>query len=225
MNDAQLYQVVAIIIVLFLGIGLHEYAHCKVADLCGDPTPRYYGRVTLNLTKHFEVTGTLMMIFSAYTGIGLGWGKAAPIDPRKMRDPKWDLFAAVAAGPISNIFQAVIYGLLYRMTLNFAPNAFAGDSFLFALLTMGVFVNLTLALFNLIPFGPLDGHWLVGQLLPEKQSYHWYRFNRTIGFMGLLIVITVLNQIAINGGPDILGAIIGRPRAYLFELITGLDLS
>src|SRR5579862_7063453 len=97
------------IIVLFLGVGLHEYAHCKFADMAGDPTPSFYGRLTLNLFKHFELVGTMMMILSSLSGFGIGWGKPAPMDPKKMRNPRWDFFFAVLAGPISNVVQAVIY--------------------------------------------------------------------------------------------------------------------
>jgi Zn-dependent protease len=218
MGDVTPQEVMAYILVLFLGIGLHEYAHCKVADMCGDDTARLQGRVTLNLFKHFEPMGTFMMVFSSFTGLGLGWGRAAPIDPRRLRDPRWDLFAAVAAGPLSNLLQAVIYGLIFRVLIRVAPEAVSIDSFLFLFLQVGVFINLRLMLFNLIPFGPLDGHWLVGQLLPEKQRYYWYQFNRTVGMFGLLIVITILNQAA----PGVLYAIIGRPAEKLFYIITGL---
>lgn len=219
MGSTSPNEIAAWIIVLFLGIGIHEYAHCKVADMCGDPTPSYYGRVTLNLFKHFEPMGTLMMIISSFTGIGLGWGRAAPIDPKKLG--RADTFAAVVAGPASNFFQAVIYALIFRALqppMVDGPN----QSFLVTLLLLGVLGNLGLMLFNLIPFGPLDGHWLVGELLPEKQRYYWYRFNRTIGMFGLIIVVTILNQVAAGGGPDVIGMIIGTPRIKLFQFLTGL---
>src|SRR5687768_14039545 len=110
-------QLVPLAIVVFFAIGLHEYAHCKFADMAGDPTPRIYGRVTLDLTKHFELFGTLMMLFTATTGFGIGWGKPAPMDPNKMRNPRWDFFAAVAAGPISNVLQAIVWAIIARLML------------------------------------------------------------------------------------------------------------
>jgi Zn-dependent protease len=212
--------VIAWILVLFLGIGFHEYAHCKVADMAGDPTPRYYGRVTLNLFKHFEPTGTIMMIISAFTGIGLGWGRPAPINPTKMKNPRWDTFAAVAAGPASNFVQAAVYAGILRLWVAVSPLSLGGFFGIFLLI--GIYANLSLMLFNLIPFGPLDGHWLVGELLPEKQRYYWYRFNRTIGMFGLIIVITILNQIARSGGPDIVGMIITGPRERIAQFLTGI---
>jgi len=93
----------AIGIVIFLAIGLHEYAHAKVADAAGDPTPSFYGRVTLNLTKHFELMGTIMIIFTSIFGVGIGWGKPVPMNPSKMRNPRWDHFLAVLAGPLTNV--------------------------------------------------------------------------------------------------------------------------
>src|SRR5580693_4798526 len=99
-------------IVLFLGVDLHEYSHCKFADMAGDPTPAYYGRVTLDLTKHFEITEVMMMIFTSLVGYGIGWGKPAPVNGAKMKNPRVDLFVAVAAGPVSNVVQAFIYALM-----------------------------------------------------------------------------------------------------------------
>ncbi|MFX9042700.1 hypothetical protein ABTN45_19905, partial [Acinetobacter baumannii] len=67
-------QTIATLLVLFFGIGLHEYAHCKVADRAGDPTPRTYGRVTLNLLKHFDPMGAIMIVLTTFYGFGIGWG-------------------------------------------------------------------------------------------------------------------------------------------------------
>lgn len=188
---------VAQAIVLFLGIGFHEYAHCKFADLAGDPTPRYYGRVTLNLTKHFEPIGTIFMVLSTLFGFGLGWGRPAPMNPSKMRNPRWDHFIAVIAGPLSNVLQAVVWAALLRFVVPaFGPVTMS--SFPVLLCLLGVLTNLSLAVFNLIPFGPLDGHWLVGLLLPEKLGIQWFQFNRKIGTGGLFIVILLLNQLNLS---------------------------
>jgi Zn-dependent protease len=221
----------ALAIVIFFAIGIHEYCHCKFADMAGDPTPRFYGRVTLDLTKHFEPMGTFMIAFSSLTGVGIGWGKPAPINPEKMRNPRFDTFVAVAAGPLSNLVQAIIYALILRIFLSsgvFSVNdvldalfrEHKSIPFLAALLTLGVQVNLGLALFNLIPFGVLDGHWLVGLMLPEKQRYYWFRFNRTYGWM-IFVGIILIDQIANIG---ILGRIVWPPFAFLFKLLTGIPL-
>ncbi len=217
-------DVIAAIFVLFFGIGLHEYAHCKIADLAGDPTPRFYGRVTLDLTKHFEPMGTIMMILSAWSGFGIGWGRPAPVNPEKMNNPRWDMFMSVAAGPLCNVLQAIVYAIIYRVAAIVAPQAIGspGQYSLFGLiLVLGVIINIRLALFNLIPLGPLDGHWLVGQLLPEKQRYYWYKFNHGSGSILLIVLILVSQATARSGGPDILGAILDGPSKHLFRILTG----
>lgn len=224
--------IAAIAIVIFFAIGLHEYAHCKFADMAGDPTPSMYGRVTLNLTKHFEPVGTFMMIVSSLAGVGLGWGRPAPINPSKMRNPRWDTFAAVAAGPLSNLLQAVVYGFALR----FAMKAGAVDvigvfgalnrdptTFLAALLSLGVLLNLGLAVFNLIPLGPLDGHWLVAALLPEKQRILWNQWHRRYGMQVLIVLILLptFTQGAISPIRSITQPILLR----LFQLFTGVPVA
>lgn len=207
--------ITALIIVLFFGIGLHEYAHCKFADMAGDPTPRYYGRVTLNLFKHFELSGVIFMAMAIYSGFGLGWGKPSPMNPNKMRNPRWDWFIAIIAGPISNICQAAVYALLFRVVA-FSGMVFDAPghvSFVALLFVTGVITNLGLALFNLIPFGPLDGQWLLGLLLPEPARTHWFQLNRRIGFIGLFAVIILINFAHVS--------ILDGPITYLFKLFIG----
>jgi Zn-dependent protease len=178
-----------ILLVLFVGIGLHEYCHAKFADMAGDPTPGIHGRVTLNLFNHFDPIGGMLLIFTAWAGFGFGWGRPVPMDSRRMKNPRWDHFAAVAAGPVSNLLQAVVFGLAFRVvaqTMGIVPG-----TFLFNLMFFGVVTNLSLFFFNLIPFGPLDGHWLVGSFLPEDLADKWYYFNRTTGmyiFLGLILL-------------------------------------
>lgn len=213
---------IAIIIVIFFAVGLHEYAHCKMADAAGDPTPGVYGRVTLNLTKHFEPMGTIMMFFTAIAGVGIGWGRAAPMDPNKMRNPRWDFFIAVIAGPLSNILQAGVWAILFRMTAMWAPDLLLGSAFLENLLFFGIMLNLRMAFFNLIPLGPLDGHWLLGLLIPEKPRYYWFRFNRMYGQYGLIALILISQMLARNGGPNFLGTLINPPVEFLFRLFTGI---
>ncbi|HVT10887.1 MAG TPA: site-2 protease family protein [Fimbriimonadaceae bacterium] len=214
---------------IFFAIGIHEYCHCKFADMAGDPTPAFYGRVTLNLFKHFDLYGTIMIAVSSLTGLGIGWGKPAPINPSKMRNPRLDTFIAVSAGPLSNLLQATLYAFILRaalssqvMTQNDVLLALGRQaSFFPSLLVIGVEINIALFLFNLIPFGILDGHWLVGLLMPEKQRYYWFKFNRTYGWP-ILVIIILMGQVS-SFNP--LAFLIGPPFIKLFGLLTGLHLS
>lgn len=204
----------AIGIVIFFGLGLHEYAHAKFADMAGDPTPRYFGRVTLNLFKHFDPLGALMIAITAISGFGIGWGKPVPMDPRKMRNPKWDHFMAVAAGPLSNLLQAVVWAVILRGLLasGIQFNNFAGMLCLF-----GVTVNLSLCFFNLIPLGPLDGHWLIGTFMPENMRAKWYLWNRQMGSF-LLLGIVILGQLS---NTSVITRVIGPPIRFFFSLLVG----
>lgn len=184
--------------VILFALGIHEFAHAKLADAAGDPTPRIYGRVTLNLFNHLDPLGTLMIIMSSLSGVGIGWGRPVPMDPRKMRDPRWDHFWAVAAGPLSNLIQACLFAVALRVLGASVPLAApfevlnnASIDPLQTLLVSGVLVNLGLFCFNLIPLGPLDGQWMLGSFLPERSRDRWYLWNRKTGtfvLFGLLLL-------------------------------------
>jgi Zn-dependent protease len=115
------------------------------------------------------------------------------------------------------VAQATVWGILFRVVVR------SGNAFLIDLTLEGVLINLVLCFFNLIPLGPLDGHWLVGLLLPEKQRLYWYRFNRTVGMFALLILIfgsQIIPQFRSSGG--ILIFLFGAPISKLFLLLTGM---
>ncbi|MFM9871970.1 MAG: site-2 protease family protein [Fimbriimonadaceae bacterium] len=208
---------IATAIIIFFAIGLHEYAHAKVADMAGDPTPRSQGRVTLNLTKHFELFGTIMIIFSSLSGFGIGWGKPVQVNPLRMKNHRWDHFASVIAGPLSNFIQAMLFAIIFRIIALASP-ALLHYEFLQTLLTQGVIINIALMLFNLIPFGPLDGHWLVGLMMPEPQRTKWFIFNRTTGSLVLLGII-LAGQFT---GFSIIGLIIETPAIAIFKFLLGV---
>ncbi|MCW5937447.1 MAG: site-2 protease family protein [Fimbriimonadaceae bacterium] len=210
--------IAAVLIVIFLGIGLHEYAHAKLADLAGDPTPAFYGRVSLNLFRHFDPLGSLMILFTAFTGFGIGWGRPVPMNPQQMRNPRWDHFVAVLGGPVSNLIQAALYAIVMRLTM-LTGTYEQLPTFVHLLLYFGVSLNLTLCFFNLIPLGPLDGMWLVGTFMNDKSRLQWTRWNLTFGqfvFLGAVL----LSQL--SPGPGIIGLVIRPPMVLLFRFLTGV---
>lgn len=204
--------IAATLIVIFFAIGIHEYAHAKLADMAGDPTPGYYGRVTLNLFNHFDPLGALMIFLTAVNGFGIGWGKPVPMDPNKMRNPRWDHFAAVIGGPLSNLFQAVIWAVLLRFVA--APFGEAGSFFL-TLCTLGVLINVGLFLFNLIPLGPLDGMWIVGTFLPTNVAEKWVYWNLRTGMFVLLGILVVGWVTPL----DLISVLIFGPARFLIDLL------
>jgi Zn-dependent protease len=207
-----------ILVIVLIAIGIHEFAHAKLADAAGDPTPRYYGRVTLNLFKHLDPIGTLMIIFTALAGVGIGWGKPVPMDPSKMRNPRTDHFIAVVAGPLSNLLQALVFALVLRAMALQAPLSL--EDTMTRMLFIGVSVNISLFLFNLLPLGPLDGMWLLSAAMKDPGRTKWIRWNLTIGqfvFLGL-VIFSQLNR----GTPlDIVGNILRPLRENLLRLLLG----
>jgi len=219
-----------ILVVILFSLAIHEYAHAKLADIAGDPTPRIYGRVTLNPLAHLDPAGTIMIVLSSISGFGIGWGKPVPVNPSRMRNPRWDHFVSVAGGPLSNFIQAFVYALVLRMLL--AGGTVTGDRVIDTLngnpsdlttlvLTMGVLINLSLCFFNLIPLGPLDGHWLVGTFMNEPLRLQWYRWNREVG--GFLLVVVVLAG-QVEPQINVLGRVL-RPVVYsTFGFFTGIPI-
>lgn len=169
-----------ILIGLLLSISLHEAAHCYVTDGLGDPTPRLKGRLTLDPRAHLDPLGTILIILT-----GFGWGKAAPYDPYNLKSPVRDTAIIALAGPLTNLIIAVLLSFLSRM--------FASDFFsLFA----GVLIqiNLSLALFNLLPVYPLDGGKIMRAILPVESSLEYEAIMERYGqFILLFLILPVFN--------------------------------
>ncbi len=188
-------------------IALHEFCHAKFADLAGDMTPRSQGRVTLNPLAHLDPIGTIMMVLSSIAGVGIGWGKPVMVNVSKMKNPRWDHFVSVVMGPVSNLCIAMVCAILIKSGLisnqlirevtdgpGFLNTSVAFSSighFAAAYAFLSLIVNLGLFFFNLIPLGPLDGHWLVGAMLPPIQRNQWYKFCHGPGMLIFLALIFI----------------------------------
>jgi Zn-dependent protease len=184
MNGDFSVSLVALVVII-LSLSLHEFGHAKFADMAGDPTPRSMGRVTLNPIAHLDPLGFLMICIMVFSGVGLGWGKPVMVRPDKMRNPRWDHFASVLAGPLMNFVLCFIACMVIRL---FPIDLNSHFGIFISLLAS---LNAGLMMFNLIPLGPLDGHWLVGAFLPDPIRFQWYRFNQSIGSFVLLGIIFI----------------------------------
>lgn len=195
-------------IVLLIAMTFHEFAHVYVAYRMGDMTGANMGKLTLNPMAHIQPLGFIMGVL-----IGFGILGSAPINPGRMRNPRWGYLAAVAAGPASNLLLAIIFAIPFRLIPTLIFKGFIGELFV-----QLVFLNILLALFNIIPLAPLDGWSIMYSILPPEQARWWER-NRTNSqyvFMGLLLLSFIGGQF------NILGILISQPSASLFHLLTGV---
>ncbi|MCX7643292.1 MAG: site-2 protease family protein [Armatimonadetes bacterium] len=184
--------------VFVLAVSVHEAAHAWAAWKLGDPTGVIQGRLTLNPKAHFDPFGTIMFIISVLTGFGFGWAKPVPVNPHNLRNPDRDGALIAFAGPASNVLQAFFWTVVlafFASLFGLFPGSFRYGlepifSFLSQICFAGVFVNLGLATFNLLPFPPLDGSRILRLFLPDHLRWRYDTLEMTgLGFILLLILL------------------------------------
>src|SRR5580693_6464093 len=215
------YQMIAFL----FAISVHESAHAWTASRCGDPTARMLGRVSLNPIRHIDLFGTIILpLVAAISGIPLlGWAKPTPVDPRNFRNPVMDDILTSVAGPVSNFIVATgallllggislssVSGHTLVMGLVGGDNGASSDSALApvaVLLFELMFINIVLAVFNLIPVPPLDGSHVLRHFLPDSARMVYDR----MGFFALLALVYL--------APGLISGLIGPfVRFYLSML-------
>jgi len=183
-------EYIFLVIILILSVVIHEVAHGSVANYLGDPTAKYAGRLTLNPIKHLDPVGSFLVPFFLIitTGIGFGWAKPVPINPYNFRDQKYGSLKVALAGPGSNFLLAIIFGFLAHILplgitvksliiskflerdMEAISNLFQGNFIapFFLFFSLIAFINIILAVFNLIPIPPLDGSHILFTFLPPS---------------------------------------------------------
>jgi len=179
------FDIVVRAIVLLTAIPIHEAAHAYVADKMGDPTGRYMGRLTLNPMAHFDLVGSIAMLVA-----GIGWAKPVPINPRNFREPKKGMAISAAAGPISNLIVAAISLSVAKilMYVSYQVGVNTVLSTLFTIFNLMCSINISLAIFNLIPIPPFDGSRIFNYFLPDKFYFKVMEYEQYI-VIGLLIIL------------------------------------
>jgi len=173
---------------LLAGITVHEFFHAWTAWKLGDDTPMRQGRVTLNPLAHLDPIGTIMILF-----VGFGWGRPVQIDPHNFRDPRRDDLLVSVMGPVSNLGVAIGFAIALKIMLGAVqPSPLATK--LAATLALGVWINVALMVFNLIPLYPLDGSHVLAALLPPRQYVAFSQISRYSPFI-LLAVILFFGQV------------------------------
>ena len=146
---------VLLIPVLLFALVFHEFSHGWVANQLGDPTAKNQGRLTLNPIAHLDPIGSMMILF-----VGFGWAKPVPVDSRYLTNPRKDMMKIAFAGPASNLLLAFLGGILIRLT------GYAGP--LTSMLILFTQINISLAVFNMIPIPPLDGSQIFSGIMIRR---------------------------------------------------------
>jgi Zn-dependent protease len=170
-QSLDLLSIVIPIGIILVALTIHEAAHAWSADRLGDPTARMLGRVSLNPIVHIDPIGTILLpLVSIFSGLPLlGWAKPVPVNTSRFAHPRRDFMIVAAAGPLSNLAQALVAGLLLAVIDPGADGSLAG-SLMHGVLRLVVTANVFLAVFNLIPVPPLDGGNVLAGLLPPEAA-------------------------------------------------------
>ena len=177
------YMIVAYAILVLVMMPVHEFAHAFAAHLCGDDTAKWHGRLTLNPFAHLTLWGTAMMVL-----MGIGYAKPVPVNTRNFRNYKRDSILVALAGPLSNIAMAILSALVFKILWMLFPTSAALDVLWLVLVEVMVSVNVSLAVFNLLPIPPLDGSRLWSALLPYRAAAFLEQNSRYI-MMGLFVLL------------------------------------
>lgn len=186
-GEAILMQIIATLFVIFCILPLHEFAHGWMAEKLGDHTARAAGRLTMNPLASLDPFGALFLLL-----FGFGWAKPVPVNPWNFKKPKRDMAITALAGPVSNLLAALVGGILYfALYLFVLPSAstsvfIAVDAFLSAYIV----INVSLAVFNLLPVPPLDGSRVVSAFLSDRAMAAYYRYQNAIVMVLFLLLFS-----------------------------------
>lgn len=188
----NLIEILFLLPSIIIAIIFHEVAHGYVAYMLGDETPKEYGRLTLDPTKHIDLFGTILLpvllLISSGFRIAFGWAKPVPINFYRFRKIRRDLILVSLSGPITNLILAVIFSLIFRFLV--VPFPKVSISYISVFVQYSVLINLILAIFNLIPIPPLDGSRILYSII-LKYPQDALR-NRNLEIYGSLILIVLL---------------------------------
>ena len=188
---------------LVAAITIHEFAHAFVAYRLGDPTAKLAGRLTLNPQSHLDPIGTLALLL-----VGFGWGKPTPFDPFNLRNIKRDSALISVAGAVSNFLMAIFLSLPYLIAY-FTTNLTPTINSIYQVLSIVIWLNLILGVFNLIPIAPLDGFKVLAGLLPKDWYNDFIQTERYGMFILLFLLIT-----------GFIGRILFPIVSFLIQLLT-----
>lgn len=190
-------QILASLLIIFLILPFHEFAHGWTAGKLGDPTAKYSGRLTFNPLASVDPLGAVGLIL-----FGFGWAKPVPVDTRYFKKPKRDMALTALAGPLANLLASFVSAILLNLVIlvsggsvtdgTYMPNTLI--SFLLVFLGACVTINISLAAFNLLPIPPLDGSRILAIFLSDRATAMYYRYQNIIMYvLFALLLVGVLD--------------------------------
>lgn len=211
-NDVLIYFAVRIFVLLCV-MPIHEFAHAFAAEKLGDHTAKLSGRLTLSPFAHLDLFGSIMILLC-----GIGYAKPVPVNPNNFKNSKSGMVITSAAGPISNLVMSFFFLLIYNAFVTFGRVVYQKNELLFVIiysfLRYAAMINVSLAVFNLLPIPPLDGSRIFWAVLPEKYYFKVMQYERQIMIVlfallvfGILSVPISFISSAVFKGLDFLAAL------------------
>lgn len=185
--SADPLMMISRILAFVIAIPFHEASHAFVSYKLGDPTAKNLGRLTLNPIKHLDPWGLLAMLT-----IGIGWAKPVPIDPNYYKDRRGGMALTAAAGPLSNLLLAYLLMVIYGFGANIVNGIVLPQIVYsaFDVVLMLAYINVSLAVFNMLPIPPFDGSRIFGLVLPEELYFKVMKYERYMMFAVLALLWT-----------------------------------
>ncbi|WP_160677897.1 site-2 protease family protein [Clostridium sp. C8-1-8] len=208
----KLLDIIIMIPAILIGFTFHEYAHAKVADIVGDKTPRFQGRLTLNPLAHIDPIGFLLILVMKF-----GWAKPVQVNRRNFKNGYKDDLKVTIAGPLANLFVAIVFSVIFGLAFRFyfVDNYSQLSKVVIDILNAIIVININLFVFNLLPLPGLDGFGILEDLFPSffsKISDSLYRYQ--------FIIIALIAF----GGAKFLAIPTGAIQDLCGKLITAIAL-